>query len=149
MGDDWVRAPLRVKVRLDFYITCKGKKLFFGNNNIEQQAEENRDRQVALIRNVPIQGIFFEDVDTNSEVFILRDEMTGQETAFAPVLITLRADSLEDLLRFIMRDEFRKIEVLEPEQFLLNRFELERLFFRIHEEQKRFLAMLERKISNR
>ena len=40
---------------------------------------------------------------------------------------------LEDLLRFIMRDEFRRIEVMEPSTLVLNSRDVEKLLFRINE----------------
>ena len=44
-----------------------------------------------------------------------------------PPELVVSADSLEDLLRFIIREEFRRIEILEPASILLNNREIERL----------------------
>ena len=58
------------------------------------------------------------------------------------------ADSLEDVLRFIMKEEFRTIEIIQPEQLELSRIELERLLLRINDQLINYRDYLERKIDN-
>ncbi|KAB2952629.1 hypothetical protein F9B85_08190 [Heliorestis acidaminivorans] len=147
-GEDW-RLPLKARVRLDFRTPYRKSKLFFSSNNLDKEAAEIREQQVGLLRNVPIQGIEIENIDLTAEVYCLVDEITGREVAFAPVILTIRADTLEDLLRFTMRDDFRKIELVEPEEIYLQRFELERFIYRLNEEQKRIIQTMERKLSGR
>ncbi|MZP28164.1 hypothetical protein GTO91_00300 [Heliobacterium undosum] len=148
-GDEWRRPALRARVRLDFHTPIRKNRLFFGTPDVDKEAEAIREQQVALLRNVPIQGITVEDIDMAIDIYILLDEDTGREIAFAPVIVTIGADTLEDLLRFTLRDEFRKIEMLEPEQVFLHRFELERFVYRINEDQRQFRQALERRLTAR
>lgn len=140
-------GSLRVRLRLDFRGERAGRFLFGGRNS-EQQAEEVRERYVSLVRNVPFQGITIENVDAGHDIYVVRDEDTGEGVAYAPVIITFTADTIEDLARFILRSEFRKIEILEPEELVLSRQSLERLLFRISEEMEMWRQRLER-ASNR
>ncbi|MTV47412.1 hypothetical protein GJ688_00280 [Heliobacillus mobilis] len=149
MGDDWRRSAIRARVRLDFRTPFRKNRLFFGSPDLEKQAEEIRDQYVSLLRNVPIQGIQVEDIDLGADVYVLLDEETGREVAFAPVILTVGADSLEDLTRFSMREEFRKVEILEPDQLFLHPFEVERFIYRINEEQRRIQQQLERRMTAR
>ncbi|MBM7865432.1 hypothetical protein GTO89_01405 [Heliobacterium gestii] len=148
-GDEWRRPALRARVRFDFHTPIRKNRLFFGAPDVDKEAEMIREQQVALLRNVPIQGITVEDIDMAIDIYILLDEATGREIAFAPVIVTVGADTLEDLLRFTLRDEYRKIELIEPEQFFLHRFELERFIFRINEDQKQYRQALERRLTPR
>ena len=56
----------------------------------------------------------------------------------------MTADTLEDLLRFIFREEFRRIELLEPGSILLSKKEIERLLFRVNEFLQTKLLLLSR-----
>lgn len=51
----------------------------------------------------------------------------GQQTAYASAYATVQADSVEDILDLVLREEFRTVEVLEPDTVTLNRRELGRL----------------------
>ncbi|NMA64130.1 MAG: hypothetical protein GX964_08860 [Syntrophomonadaceae bacterium] len=143
VGDDIVLHNLKVRVRFDYKGTRMGR--LFGGKSVEQVAEEVREEKVALLRNVPVQGVTIEDIEMSNDVYTVTDEFTGQPVAFAPVTITFSADSLDDAIRFAMKEEFRKVEVLEPEQAFLNRFDIERLLFAINEQLKEFKVYLERK----
>ena len=138
---------LRLRVRFDYIGRGNGKKLF-GNKGSEQVAEEIRQHKVSQIRNVPVQGIHIEDIDMSQEVYSVIDEITGRRICYAPVIITFSADSLEDVLRFIMKEEFRTIEIIQPEQLELSRIELERLLLRINDQLINYRDYLERKIDN-
>ena len=52
----------------------------------------------------------------SQEIYSVIDEITGRRLCYAPVIITFTADTLEDVVRFIMKEEFRTIEILQPEQ---------------------------------
>mgnify|MGYP005869874501 CR=1 FL=1 len=119
---------------------------FYGGKSSEKAAEEAREQQVAVFRNVPIQGIRIEDIDLNAEVYNVRDDSSNTEVAYAPVILHLTADSLEDLLRFVVREDFRKVEILDPPNLLLTRYDVERLLFRVHEELRNYKTWLERKL---
>lgn len=138
---------LRLRVRFDYIGRGNAKKLF-GNKGSEQIAEEIRQHKVSQIRNVPVQGIHIEDIDMSQEVYSVIDEITGRRICYAPVIIVFSADSLEDVLRFIMKEEFRTIEILQPEQLELSRIELERLLLRVNDELINYRDYLERKIDN-
>ncbi|MCR4399773.1 MAG: hypothetical protein QHH05_06115 [Syntrophomonadaceae bacterium] len=136
---------LRMKVRFDYRGTRAGR-LFFGGRNVEQMAEAAREQQVALLRNVPLQGIRILDIDMSADVYVVTDEFSNQPLGFAPVTVTFAADSLDDCVRFIAREEFRTVQVLEPAELVLAGSEVERLLFRINEEFREFKSYLERKL---
>ncbi len=140
---------IRVKVRLDYKGYQKPSKFFFGGKNIEEAAEEVRDQQVSMLRNVPLQGIAIEEVDMSGDVYVVFDEIANNDVAFAPVILTITADSLEDIVRFIAREEFKKVEILHPESMTLNRIDVERVLFRVSEELRGYRLVLERKYHGR
>lgn len=149
VGNELMPTTLRFKIRLDFKGLSKPGRLFFGGKNTEKVAEELREQQVGLLRNVPLQGVSIEDIDMSMDVYTVYDEIINTDVAYAPVIIKVRAESLDDIMRFLARDEFRKVEILEPEQVVFSKLELERLLFRMNEEIKNFGLYLERKYSNR
>lgn len=106
--------------------------MFFGPRNSQKAADEARAQQVALLRSVPVKGVAIEHVDENREIYRAWDENMGTEVAFAPAEVIIEVVSLDLALRFVMRDEFRKVEVLEPEALQLSRYDLERLFFQVN-----------------
>ena len=61
-------------------------------------AEEVREQRATLLRNIPIQGVRIEDINTNGEVYVLTDETSGDEVAYAPVEFVLEADTIEDVI---------------------------------------------------
>ncbi len=140
-GEEVIQNDLRLKVRFDYKSNYR-KRGLFNNKNPEKYAIENRDQQVALLRNVPVQGIRIEDINMDGEIYTTLDLTTNEEMTYAPVDFTISSDSIEDILRFIMREEFRCIQVIEPEQMILSRQELERILFKMNEEMKlNFLAL--------
>jgi len=141
-------SELRLKVRFDYIGRSKPGKKLFGNKGVEQIAEETRQHKVSQIRNVPIQGIHIEDIDMSQEVYSVIDEITGRELCYAPVIILFGADSLEDVMRFIMKEEFRTVEILQPDQLTFSKLEIERLLLRINEQLISYRNYLERKIDN-
>ena len=138
---------LLIKLRLDYVGKGKPGKLF-GGKNMEQVAEENRQHKVALIRNVPIQGIRIEDIDMSMEIYSVFDDYSGKNVAYAPVVITFYADSLEDAIKFSMKEEFRTIEVIEPAEIKLSSSEMERVLFKINEELKEYKHYMVRRMEN-
>lgn len=139
---------LRLRVRFDYIGRAKSGKKFFGNKGIEQAAEEIRQHKVSQIRNIPIQGIHIEDIDMSQEVYSVIDEITGREMCYAPVIILFSADSLEDVMRFIMKEEFRTVEILQPDELVFSKLEIERLMLRVNEQLINYRNYLERKIDN-
>ncbi|WP_027363398.1 hypothetical protein [Desulfotruncus alcoholivorax] len=140
---------LRVKIRLDFKGQAKPGRFLFGGKQVDKAAEEAREHHVALLRNVPVQGVYIEDIDMSIDVYTVWDDLANAEVAYAPVVLTVIAENIEDLLRFIVREEFRKIDVQEPGRIVLSRNELERLLFKINGEIKNYVGQLERRYNLR
>ena len=127
-----VYSRLKFRVRFDYKGKPRPARFFFGGKRTENVAQELRDQQVALWKNVPLQGINIENMDLG-EVYSVYDEEMDEEIAFAPLELIVSADSLEDLLRFVFREEFRRIEILEPGNLILSGKEIERLLFKMNE----------------
>ena len=67
------------------------------------------------------------------ELYTVYDEVEETYAAYAPVELRATIDSLEELLRFVSRDEFRRVEFIEPGRLALTSRELERLFYKFGE----------------
>jgi len=140
-------AEIKVKMRFDYTGKAKSSK-FFGSKNIEQLAEETRQHQVSMMRNVPIQGIRIEDIDMSQEVYAVIDDITGKKLAYAPVVIIFYADNIEDVLKFVVKEEFRTVEILAPDEMLLSKSDMEKLLFKVSQELSEYREYLLRKIDN-
>lgn len=140
-------AGIKIKLRLDYLGQGKTGR-FFGNKNVEQIAEEIRQHKVALLRNVPSQGIRIEDIDMSGEVYAVYEEISRKMIAYAPVVITFSADSIEDALKFSMKDEFRTVEVLEPENQNLTKADVERILYKVSEELRDYKEYMLKKMNN-
>lgn len=145
-NDEFISRELRLKLRLDYKGEAQSR-FFFGGKTSEQVADEIREQRAALLRNVPYQGITINDIDLSLETYSIYDEFSGDEVSFAPIILDLNVNSIEDVIRFIMQDEFRKIDVLEPEEIVLNRQDLERLLFKINEEMRSYKQALEKRLN--
>ncbi|HEX3010771.1 MAG TPA: hypothetical protein VHQ70_01875 [Syntrophomonadaceae bacterium] len=143
-----MNSALKMRVRFDYIGRPKASKLFGGGKNTEQQAEQIRQHKVSLIRNVPIQGIHIEDIDMSLEVYSIIDDISGKPVSYAPVVVTFYADTIEDAIKFVITEEFRTVEVVQPEELTLTRFEIERLFYQVGREFGDFKDNLERRINN-
>lgn len=149
IGNEIQKSKLKAKIRLDYKGVNKPSKFLFGGKSTDQAAEEMRDQQVALLRNVPLQGIRVEDVDMSLDLYTVYDEVQNLQISYAPVVLTVEADSLEDIVKFVAREEFRKIELLEPDNIVLSRMDTERILFRLSEEMRSYRMQLERKFHSR
>ena len=142
IGDEVLTEHIRVRIRLDYRGEAKNSRFFFGGKSKEQIAEQIREQQVALLRNVPLQGIFIEDIDLSMDVYTVLEEdgRKPKEVAYAPIILSLRVENVEDLIPLLLRPEFRKIEFLSPETLTLHRLDLERMLYRLsmsfHQELK-------------
>ncbi|MGE5422527.1 MAG: hypothetical protein ACM3QW_04630 [Ignavibacteriales bacterium] len=144
-GDECTK-PFRLKVRFDYKGKSKTSRFPFKSPSVEQVAEQIREQKVSMLRNVPIQGIQIQDIDLSSDIYTVYDDISGNSIGYAPVVINFHADSIEDAVLFIMKEEFRKVEVIEPDQVTLNKIEIERVMFRVNEELKAYKAFLEKKL---
>lgn len=133
IGNEVLTEHIRVRIRLDFRGEGKSGRFIFGGKSREEIAEQVREQEVALLRNVPLQGIFLEDIDLSLDLYIVNesDGRRKREVAYAPVILTLRLENLDDLLPLVVKPEFRKIEFLSPENLQVHRLDVERLFFRV------------------
>ncbi|MEW6275494.1 MAG: hypothetical protein AB1556_10355 [Bacillota bacterium] len=140
---------IKARIRLDIKGTTKPGRFLFGGKPMDRVAEEAREQQVTLLRNVPVQGIHIDNIDIGMDIYTVFDDLNNQEVAYAPLILEVTADTVEDLVRFTTREDFRKVEVLSPATLTLHRFDLERLIFRIAEEFKNYRAQLDRKYTLR
>ena len=138
-------GKLKLKVRFDYKGWAKQNRFPFKSKSVEEVAEQTRDQQVALLRNVPVQGIRIHDIIMGGEVYTVYDEIRGGSVGYAPVWIEFTADSIEDAVHFIMKEEFRKVEIVEPDQLILNKIEIGALF-KVNEELKAYRAYLDKKM---
>lgn len=139
------RDGILIKIRLDFKGTGKPGRFLFGGKPTDRAAEEAREQQIAIFRNVPLQGLQIIDIDVSGDVYTVYDDINNSDTAYAPLILTIKADALENIIRFITREDFRKIEILDPAYISLNHSEIERLLFKVHEEMKESRSRLEKK----
>lgn len=141
-------SQLRLKVRFDYRGTARrGRVLKTGVNEV-QAAEAVREQKANYLRNVPIQGIHIEDIDMSLEVYTVFDDILNEKAGFAPLTVIVSADTIEDALRFVIKEEFRKVEVIEPTDFHLSRLDIERLLFSVNDEIKTYRAYLQRKLES-
>jgi hypothetical protein len=139
------RDGILIKIRLDFRGNGKPGRFLFGGKPTDKAAEEAREQQIAIFRNVPLQGMQIIDIDVSADVYSVYDDLNNTDTAYAPLVLTIKADALENVIRFITRDDFRKIEILDPAHLTLNHSEIERLLYKIHEEMRESRHKLEKK----
>ncbi|MDD2620875.1 MAG: hypothetical protein PHC92_09440 [Syntrophomonadaceae bacterium] len=138
---------VRMRVRFDYVGKAKASKLW-GSKSGELVAEELRQHKASLIRNVPIQGIQIEELDMSQEVYSIYDDIMGKSIYYAPVTICFAASTLEDAIKFTMKEEFRTIELLEPQEIVLSKSEIEKLTLKVNEELMEYREYLGKKIDN-
>ncbi|NLY91803.1 MAG: hypothetical protein GX081_09425 [Firmicutes bacterium] len=135
-GDGWEMVPIKARIRLDFRGDGTKQSLFFGKTKPEAAAEDLRQRQIATLKNLPWQGVTLEELKADYEVYTVDTHEHGEKIAFAPVELTVTADSFEDLMAFVLREEFRKIKILEPPELTLSHLDVERTIFRLGQEYR-------------
>jgi hypothetical protein len=140
---------MRVRVRFDYRGEGKQGRVFTKGKEGEQVAEEIREQKAIVLRNLPIQGVHIEEINMDSEIYTVRDELSNREVAYAPIEVVLDTDSIEDLIPFLLRDEFRKIEVIAPSEIVLDKHDVERIIYRISEEMRNYQLFLERRLATR
>lgn len=125
---------MKAKIRFDYKAEpASSRKFFWQRKDIRQQAQEIRAKNVSLLQNLPFQGLMVEKLDLEHEVYVVADDQ-DQEVAYAPVEMVVEADSIADLMPLTLREEFRKIKVLEPGALSLSSTDVERFLFRVSEE---------------
>lgn len=126
---------IKARVRFDYRGKARPSRFFFGGKTTEEVAGELRQQQAALWRNVPLQGVIVENIEVG-EIYSVYDDEAEDQVAYAPMELELTAESLDDLVRFAVREEFRRLQILEPERLALPRHDMERIFFQVHEQVK-------------
>lgn len=139
-------GKLKLRVRFDYKGWAKNNRFPFKSKSVEEVAEQTREQKVALLRNVPVQGIRIDDIVMSGDVYTVFDDIRGIAVGYAPIWIEFTADTIEDAVHFIMKEEFRKVEIIEPDQLNLGKVDVERLLFRVNEELKAYKAYLEKKM---
>ncbi|MBS4007286.1 MAG: hypothetical protein KGZ45_02500 [Clostridium sp.] len=135
---------IRAKIRFDYQGRARPSRFFFGKKSTEEAAVELRQQQAALWRNVPVQGILIEDLEMG-EIYLVFDEDLGAEVAYAPLELEVWADSLCYLVRFAVREEFRRLKIMEPAQISLSMQDMEQVFFEVHDQAKTQVILKTRK----
>lgn len=131
---------LKCKLRFDIPGSNHTPKLFFGGNDSTALAKQNRLKEVNLLKNMPLQGITFEKISSDGEIYTV--EEGNVTTAYAPIEVILYANFIEDMVPLILKDSFRRIEILEPTEISLDKFQGERLLVRIVKEYNQKLQEL-------
>ncbi len=126
---------IKARVRFDYRGRSRPSRFFFGGKSTEEAAGELRSQQAALWRNVPLQGVVVENIEMG-EIYTVYDEESEYEIAYAPLELDVVADSLENLVRFAVREEFRRVQIREPERMVMARQDMERIFFQVHEQSR-------------
>lgn len=125
-------SKIKIRVRFDYRGLPRPARFFFGGRGAKEVAEELRQQQANMWRHVPLQGVHIEDIEY-FELYTVYDEIEETHAAYAPVELRATVDSLGDILRFVCRSEFRRVEIIEPERLHLSNRDLERLFFKFGE----------------
>ncbi len=142
INDEIVTEKLGLRIRLDFRAEERSGRFLFGGKTNLAMAESVRDQQINLLKNVPLQGIYLQDFDSTMEVYVMTEETNrrSREVAYAPLILTLKADNIEDVVPFLLKPEFRKIEILGPDNINMTKQGMERLLFSV---SKLFRAKIE------
>jgi hypothetical protein len=133
-------VKIRARIRFDYRGRAKPSRFFFGGKSSEDAAVELRQQQAALWRNVPVQGIMVEDVELG-DIYSVHDEELESDVAYAPLELEVWADALCYLVRFAVRDEFRRLKIMEPANVAMSVQDMEEVFFEVHEQAKSHLFM--------
>lgn len=123
---------IKVKIRFDYRGTPRPARFFFGGKGTKEVAEERREQQATMWRNVPLQGIQVEDI-VYLDLYTVYESLDEAEITYAPIELLISLDSLEDCLQFISRNEFRRLQVIEPARVTLSSRELERILYKFSE----------------
>ena len=87
-----------------------------------------------------------EEVDQSTSVYNVKDPITEEETSFAPTIVTLEADTLEDLVDFAMREEFRKVDIISPDSLWLSGREVGRLLATVNRKMRENVELMSRQM---
>ncbi len=131
-------SKIQARVRFDYRGTPHPARFFFGGRGSREVAENLREQQATLWRNVPLQGVQVDDI-VFLDMYSVHEKSGEGEITYAPLEVLIAVDSLEDCLRFVCKAEFRRLQVIHPSAVSLNGHEVERLLYRCHEMVRRKL----------
>jgi hypothetical protein len=149
IGEEVLRSNIRVRVRFDYKGIVKTNRFFFGGKPTEKIAIDCRQQQESLLRNVPLQGIYIDEINSDMPLYMVYDQDRDETVAYAPMEVTLSADTIADIIHFVMREEFRKIEILEPEHICVSRYDAERFLFQANETMRSVATEISKKASGK
>ncbi|HCM19088.1 MAG TPA: hypothetical protein DHW84_12725, partial [Firmicutes bacterium] len=96
-GELDLKTPVRARLRFDYRGEPKNRRFIFGSEDPAQAAERVRERQVEILRNMPFQGLELENIEDGNEIYRLASDVPNEGlVAYAPVELTVIADSIED-----------------------------------------------------
>lgn len=133
-------TKVKCRLRFDVQGAVQSPKLFFKSTDSQALAKENRLKEVNILKNMPPQGIVYEKISSDGEIYILEED--NIQMAYAPIEVILKADFLEDLLPLILKDSFRRVEIIEPSDLSLDKYQGERLLLRMVKEYNEKLEEL-------
>ena len=85
------------------------------------------------LENVPIQGISITEIFGDGEIYTIVDPITGEDVAYAPVELTVEANSIRDLIRFafgrVPQDRHSNLK-----KYLLTHYDAEKMLYRVGKE---------------
>ena len=139
-------CTIKAKIRLDYQGTTVPKRFWVGRKSSEEISEEIRDQQALGLRNLAFQGVRVEEVDQSTSVYNVKDPISEEETSFAPAIVTLEADTLEDLVDFAMREEFRKVDIISPDSLCLSGREVGRLLAAVNRKMRENVELMSRQM---
>ncbi|MFA6808187.1 MAG: hypothetical protein WCR27_04270 [Eubacteriales bacterium] len=134
INDNTVSDNLILKIRLDFRAEGKNGRFFFGTKTCQAMAELCREEQKNILKNVPLKGVVLLDIDMSMDIYSIQEgeRRRKREIAYAPLLLTIQVDSIENIIPLIIRQEFKQIELVKPENYNVSKLELKRLIYVIH-----------------
>jgi len=138
------KRTIKAKIRLDYQAIPAPKRFWAVRKNTQEISEEIRDQQVLGLQNLAFQGIRIEEVDRSGDVYNVKDPVTGEDMSFAPTVVSLEADCLEDLMEFSIRDEFRKVDIISPELICLDDKEIGRLISTVNRKMRENKLLISR-----
>ncbi len=127
---------VKAKIRFDYKAEPKGRRFLWQHHDLQETARELRTQRASLLKNLPFQGLHVTELDLEQDVYLVADAQSQREVAYAPVEMTVEAESLEDLMQLTLCEEFRKIKVVEPSELRLSTVDVERLLFRVTSEYR-------------
>ena len=126
------QGKIRAKIRFDYRGTPRPPRFIFGGKGSKDVAEELRDQQAAMWRNVPLQGTQVDGIEY-LDIYTVFERSEEADISYAPIELLVQFDSIEDCLRFVCCEEFKRLQIISPNYINLSSRELERVLFKISE----------------